>query len=154
MKKIIILSLIIVLILTGYTLKELKHNASNQPKEEKVYEGDTTSDIVMTIKEGTLTNHSATIIIKDLSQKDYFFEKGVKLYEKKENDWIALSPLPNESNLPLEYVGIGYGVNDDGILELNENFRELQPGEYKIVKSASLAGENVKYYFSTDFTID
>lgn len=156
MKKLVLILLLIITI-TGCNSKEIRNENSNQPEEEKVYEGDTTSDIVMTIKEGTLTNHSATIIIKELSNKDYIYGYGedYSLCKKKGNNWIYV-PIKLEGNVIIP--DIGYGIIEQGLLEFDLNFitmwDELEPGEYKIVKSASLAGENVKYYFSTDFTID
>lgn len=63
------------------------------------YEKDTAQNITMTIKEGTLTNNSATVIIKDLSgQKNYFGEDFV-LYKKKNNKWYYLKTIIQWYNL-------------------------------------------------------
>ncbi|MCM1053617.1 MAG: hypothetical protein NC483_06570 [Ruminococcus sp.] len=112
------------------------------------YKGDTAENITMSIKDGTLTNNSATIIIKDLSNNNYTYRKGVEIYKKKDNNWIHIFSTKN--NTLDEQVG--YCVSETGLLEIDENWTELDSGHYKLVKSITSIGE--KYTFSTDFTIE
>ncbi len=60
MKKIFILMPLLIVIITG-----CRKEVENIPR--KKYEGDTAKNVTMTIKEGTLTNKSATVIIEDLN---------------------------------------------------------------------------------------
>lgn len=49
---------------------------------------------------------------------------------------------------------MGYSVTESGILEFDECWPEVEPGEYKLVKSAILPGDNKEYTFSVNFVID
>ncbi len=146
MKKIFILTLLLIVIITGCR-KEIE----NVPREK--YEGDTAKNVTMKIKEGTLTNESATVIIEDLSGKNNTYGEEFRLYKKIGNDWIYLYPKVDN----LMWNLIGYGVNENNILELKTSWHcywgKLSPGEYKLVKDAVPEDENANYTFSVDFTI-
>lgn len=153
MKKIlIILSLILALVITGCTntKKNIPKKEETKQEEIKIYEGDTTNDITMTIKEGTLTNSSATLIIKELKKKDYIYSGAIAIYKNDGNNWV-LMPSSEAVNIRT----IAYHTDKNGILELGVAFfQELEPGEYKLAKSASLLDDDKKYNFSINIKID
>lgn len=155
MKKIILLMIISIIITIGCIFNKKTNENINKLKAEEIYQGDTTSDIAMTIKEGTLTNSSATVIIKDLSKKRYEYNDAFSLYVKKDNNWLHLYPIAEDEII---VKGISYGGVENSLLELDQYWGNiwgnLQSGEYKLVKSASLVGEDKDYTFSVDFTIN
>lgn len=117
------------------------------------YEKDTAQNITMTIKEGTLTNNSATVIIKDLSgQKNYFGEDFV-LYKKKNNKWYYLKTITNGTT----WITKDYHTDENNLLEMRQSWKgywgTLKPGQYKLVKGAFHEGEMDAKTFSTDFVI-
>lgn len=152
MKKLLILSIIIISIsLTGCSSSK----NSEPPKKEVIkYKGDTAIGITMTIKEGTLTNNFATVIIKDLSGKENIYGNDFELYKNTDNEWIAVPLLVENTFWELR----GYHVNENNLLEMEQYWGgywgNLPPGCYKLVKGASLSGEMQVYTFSVDFTIE
>lgn len=125
------------------------------PKKEVIeYKGDTATGITMTIKEGTLTNNSATVIIKDLSGKENIYGNDFELYKNTDNEWIAVPLIVENTSWELR----GYHVNENNLLEMEQYWGgywgNLSPGYYKLVKGTSLSGEMQIYTFSVNFTIE
>lgn len=113
---------------------------------------DDLKDVSMAIKENTLTNTSATVIITDTSSRNNVYGNSYKI-EKKENGlWTELKPK-NEMN----FTSIGYVVGEDHTLEFNINWEyfygKLDSGEYRILKDTSEAGEGTNHYITAEFVI-
>lgn len=110
-------------------------------------------NVSMSIKEGTLTKKSATVIIKDTSDRDNIYGADYELQIYDDGNWKYLKPK-NE----LAFISIGYKVNEDHILELKVDWRyhygTLKKGKYRILKSTSTPGEGTEHYLTTEFTID
>lgn len=109
--------------------------------------------VSMIIKDGTLTNKSATVIITDTSDKENIYGEFYKI-EKLENDnWVEL-----KANQEMFFNDIGYVVNDEKKLELDINWEmfygQLTSGRYRIVKSTSEVGEGIVHYITVEFTIE
>lgn len=94
--------------------------------------------VYLSIEEGTLTNTSATLVIKDLTKKDRGYGYEYEIEKKEYGEWIKLwrpvyKPIPEISLIP----------GDDGILYILMNWEEeygkLPPGKYRIVKDFSEA---------------
>ncbi|MCM1053391.1 MAG: hypothetical protein NC483_05410 [Ruminococcus sp.] len=117
------------------------------------YEGDTAENIIMSIKEGTLTDGSATVIIEDLSDKDNMYGEEYTLYEKIDNEWFKLSEIVDT----VVWDALDYHVNQNRLLEFEINwhyhFGKLKKGKYKLVKWLVPEGGREVYSFSVDFTI-
>jgi len=112
-------------------------------------------DITMSIKDGTLTNEGATIIITDLTGKDNVYGEEYRI-DKNENEiWKELDVVV-EGNYGWNLIG--YSVGEDNKLELEVNWKwlygTLEEGEYRIVKSTSEMGSLVNNYFSVEFEIN
>ncbi|MCM1053388.1 MAG: hypothetical protein NC483_05395 [Ruminococcus sp.] len=164
MKRIIILLLLFIITITGCK-KEADINLEgiiNISKETmryvmsfEKYEGDTAKDTTMEIKNETLTNSSATIIIKDFSGKDYIYDNSFSICKIIDNYCIYLKSKFAGGVIDL----IAYMVYENNPIELEINWEEtygkLKPGEYKLIKSTSLRDSyKEKMIFSTDFTIE
>lgn len=109
-------------------------------------------NITMSIKEGTLTKTSATVIIKDISERDNIYGESFTI-EKYDHGWIEL-----ESKNDMVFNSIGYSVGKDNTLELDVKwdyfYGELKSEKYRILKDFSESGEGVRHYISAEFTIE
>lgn len=122
---------------------------------DNVFELNEAKGVSMSIKEGTLTNSSATIIIKDISNKDHIYGNEYRIDKLENGTWKELDVIV-EGNYG--WTSIGYHVDKDNKLELNINWKwlygELTEGTYRVVKSTSVPRENKEYYFSVEFKLD
>ena len=107
------------------------------------------TNIVMTIKEGTLTKTSATIIMQSKDKSKKYTTGAWFAIEKKENG--VWKELPVSSLV--SWIEIAYISNDEGIIEMGVNWKdiygELEPGQYRIVKELT---HNVYVY--AEFSIE
>ena len=111
-------------------------------------------NVVMEIKEGTLTNKKATIVITDLSGKDHTYGDYYRIDKLKDGTWQEVKEVADNAM----WNDIGYGVDREGKLELEINWEwlygTLPKGRYRIVKDVLEGPENKKLYFSTEFTLE
>ena len=120
------------------------------------------NDIVnMSIKDGTLTKTSATVVITE--NEDYDISYGepfwIEKYDYQTNNWNKVKSICDNCgfNLP------AYTVTPDHPLELNTDWKqlygELDKGLYRIVKNAFFdsdtpVNENDEFYIWVEFLID
>lgn len=111
--------------------------------------------ISMSIKEGTLTNTSATIVITDLSKRENIYGDAYRIDKKVNGNWEKLDII-FEGNYG--WNSIGYTIGKDKKLEFSLNWEtlygKLAKGEYRIVKDTSEAGEGTTHYLTVEFVID
>ena len=107
------------------------------------------SDVTMTIREGTLTRTSATIIIKDNNKEHGYGENYSR--EKKENEeW---KPVKQIGTYFVNAVSIGTLTGELKFnLDWSERYGELENGEYRIVKTLDTEGGKLELY--AKFTIE
>lgn len=107
------------------------------------------SDITMTIKEGTLTRKSATIILE--SKNDYSCGESYSIDKKENGEWKSINQI---NSYTFNLLGLLPGK--DGKIECNlnwsERYGELENGEYRIVKSVDTAEGKRELY--AEFTIE
>ena len=111
------------------------------------------NDVIMTIKEGTLTNKSATLILTNNSDKNFQYGTPYEIEIKKDGEWHKINvelnfTLPAFHLLPKESKEI----------ELNwENgYGKLAKGTYRIIKEIDYEYEEGKYKsfnIAVEFTI-
>ena len=118
------------------------------------------NDLVdMEIKEGSLTNTSVTVIIRE--KEDYDISYGEPFYLEKydyKNNYFKKMDMSGNNcafNLP------AYKVTLDKPLELKQDFSclygKLSKGQYRIVKEVSFDSDKPSdnnYFISTEFSID
>lgn len=100
------------------------------------------NDVIMTIKEGTLTNKSATLVLTNNSDKNFQYGNPYEIEIKKDGEWHKINvelnfTLPAFHLLPKESKEI----------ELNwENeYGKLSKGTYRIIKGINYEYEEGKY---------
>ena len=116
---------------------------SNVNTEMEIVEEEILENVTMTIKEGTLTKTGAIVIITDLSDDDNMYGEDFRIDKKENNEWKKLDVVVKGN---YGFHSIGYEVNEDNILEMkidwNWLYGELDTGEYRLVKSASVSKDN------------
>ena len=147
----ILFYIVLALIISGCS----KDEAMNENFKPTEIEG-----ISMAIKENSLTNKEATIIIKDTNKKGTYIYGDSFWIDKKENDnWISLTTIGKNCG----FNDIAYYTNDEGLLELKQNwdcmYGGLEAGTYRLVKDISLDSdvpltESDKKYIAVEFTIE
>lgn len=116
--------------------------------------------VSMTIKEGTLTKTSATIIISDTNKKGtYVYGESFRIDKKENGKWKEMK-ITGDGGF---FNAIAYYVDENGKLEMKQNwynmYGELKKGEYRLVKDTFLDStipitESDKLYFFVEFNID
>lgn len=117
------------------------------------------SDIVnMYIKEGTLTNTSAIVIINDNNPNRIVYGSNFYIEKYNNNTWSSVKTTGENYG----FNAMAYYVNKEGILEMNQDwthiYGELPKGIYRLVKdvffeSDTPVNENDKFYIWTEFEI-
>ena len=105
-------------------------------------------DINMIIKEGTLTNHGATIVIVDNSEKNNTYGKWFRIDKKENGKWKKLKIIGDSF-----FDAIAYKIDENNELELDHDWEaiygKLSSGNYRLIKEV-----NNKEYISVEFIID
>lgn len=127
-------------------------NKWQQTTEPQIIEG-----VSMIIKDGTLTKSSATVIITDtVKDEEHTYGDSFAIQKKRSNEWIDLDTIIDNYGFNM----IGYGVNEDNILEMEVKwdwlYGELEKGEYRLIKNFAV-NKNDSYLGSkkiyVEFTI-
>lgn len=110
--------------------------------------------VTMEIKEGTLTNVGATIIITDTSSRNNIYGEPYRIDRFVDGKWQEVDVVI-EGNYA--WTSIGYSVGEDNKLELKMNWEwlygKLEKGKYRIVKDTSYAGEGTTHYITVEFEL-
>lgn len=97
-------------------------------------EANTVENVSMSIKEGTLTNTEATIIITDTNANKHGFDEWFRIDKKTDNGWEEAKIL----NYDYIVNAIAYTIGENGVAELKVNWKdlygELEKGQYRMVK--------------------
>ena len=151
MKKIILMILLcgfMVLEMTGCRKQKNEFDIGNK-SDIKVLQ----NAVIMTIKEGTLTNKSATLVLTNNSDNNFQYGEPYEIEIKKDGKWhkinvelyfnllISLLPSKESKEIKLDWEN-GYG--------------KLAKGTYRIIKKIDYEYEEGKYKFfnvAVEFTI-
>lgn len=145
----------------GQTIVKLYSDDDNVNNEiESKFEPTEIDGISMSIKKGTLTNKSATIIIKDKNGKGkYVYGTSFRIDKKVNGKWVE--PKTTDNNCAFNLMA--YYVDDNGYLEFNQDwdcmYSSLEKGTYRLVKYTFLESETPiteedHKYFSVEFNIE
>lgn len=117
------------------------------------------SEIVdITIKDGTLTNTSASIIINDHSPNKIVYGSDFYIEKYENNLWNNMTPIHDD----YAFNSMAYYVDENGILEMNHNWEyiygSLDKGIYRLVKNVFFesdipVGSEDEYYIWVEFEI-
>ena len=112
------------------------------------------NDVIMTIKDGTLTNKSATLVLTNNSDKNCQYGNPYEIEIKKDGEWHKIN-VELDFNLPAFHLS----SKESKEVELNwENeYGKLAEGTYRIIKSIDYEYEEGKYEtfnVAVEFTIE
>ena len=107
----------------------------------------------MTIKEGTLTNKSATLILTNNSDKNFQYGTSYGIEIKKDGEWHKIN-VELTSTVP----SFQLSARENKEIEINwENgYGKLEKGTYRIIKGIDYEYEEGKYKsfnITVEFTI-
>lgn len=149
MKKELLIKIILIVLIFGgliYYLKSLNNAKVTLIKDNNEY---TLKNVTMNIKENTLTNSGATIIITDNNKVKYTYEEYYKLEKRIDHIWYELKPSGD-----VLFNEMGYLVDDNNELEMNidwsKTYGNLTSGKYRIIKRIY---DGEYKYFSVEFDL-
>ena len=111
------------------------------------------NDVIMTIKEGTLTNKSATLVLTNNSDKNFQYGTSYGIEIKKDGEWHKIN-VKLTSTVPAFQLS----ARENKEIEINwENgYGILEKGTYRIIKGIDYEYEEGKYKsfkIAVEFTI-
>lgn len=112
------------------------------------------NDVIMTIKEGTLTNRSATIVLTNNSEKNFQYGNPYEIEIKKDGEWHKIN-----IELYFDMPAFQLSAKESKEIELDwENgYGKLANGTYRIIKEIDYEYEEEKYEtfnVAVEFTIE
>ena len=111
------------------------------------------NDVIMTIKEGTLTNKSATLVLTNNSDKNFQYGNTYEIEIKKDGEWHKINV-----ELNFDIPAFPLSSKESKKIELNwENgYGKLAKGTYRIIKDIDYKNEEGKcksFNIAVEFTI-
>ena len=157
-KKIMLSFIVLILIILGgvYFIKKYKvvNNISNNSNSAKLdLTNNNVEKVKMSIKEGTLTQSSASIIILDNNDTPYAYDEWFRIDRKVNNKWEEVNRINNN------YIvrDIAYDIRKNKKLETTvkwgDLYGELKKGEYRLVKKV-YDNDGNDIYISIEFIIE
>ena len=112
------------------------------------------NDVTMTIKKGTLTNKSATLVLTNNSDKNLEYGYPYEIEIKKDGEWHKINVELN-FNLPA-YI-LKSNTTKEIELKWENGYGKLASGDYRIIKGINVEKEDgtfETFYVSAEFTIE
>ena len=145
----------IIIVLIGFIVFIITYEKNETKYKEINSIGESTSqvDVVsVTIKSGTLTKTSATIIITDENEETYSYGQAFKIEKKENGSWSEVEHITDD----FAFILLAYNVGDDGTLEMVQDWEglygELESGTYRLVKGLTVNGKTRNFW--VEFTIN
>lgn len=111
------------------------------------------NDVIMTIKEGTLTNKSATLVLTNNSDKNFQYGNPYEIEIKKDGEWHKIN-VELYFNMPA--FQLSAKENKEIELDWENEYGKLAKGTYRIIKEIDYEYEEEKYEIfnvAVEFTI-
>lgn len=152
MKKTILTILVcgfMVLGLTGCGTEKNEFDVGKESDIEIVEKG-----VSLSIKENTLTNTGATLVLKNDSNVVIEYGNPYEIEIKKDGEWHKINV---ELNFTMPAFGLEPGETKERDFKWENGYGKLASGEYRIIKSIDIEKEDGTYesfYVSAEFTIE
>ncbi len=111
------------------------------------------NDVILSIKDGTLTNTGATLVLTNNSDKNFQYGNPYEIEIKKDGEWHKIK-------VKLYFTLPAFHLNSKEIKEIELNwdyeYGKLSAGSYRIIKSINYEYEEGKYEsfnIAVEFTI-
>lgn len=145
----IVIYMVIVLVLTGCDKIKNEFDIGNKSDIEI-----SQIDVSLSIKEGTLKNTGAALVITNNSDKDLEYGNPYEIEIKQNGNWYKI-------NVELYFTMPAYSLKskESKEIELNweNSYGKLSSGTYRIIKSVDYEKEEGNYetfYIATEFIIE
>ena len=100
------------------------------------------NDVIMTIKEGTLTNKSATLVLTNNSDKNFQYGNTYEIEIKKDGEWHKINV---ELNFDMPAFQLLSKESKEIELDWENEYGKLARGTYRIIKGIDYEYEEGKY---------
>ena len=144
----ILLCGVMVLEMTGCGKKKNEFDIGNK-SDIKISQ----NDVIMTIKEGTLTNKSATLVLTNNSDKKFQYGNTYEIEIKKDGEWHKINV---ELNFDIPAFPLSSKESKEIELNWENGYGKLAKGTYRIIKDIDYKYEEGKYKsfnIAVEFTI-
>lgn len=114
----------------------------------------TNEEVSLSIKEGTLTNKGATLILKNNGTMDYEYDESYEIEIKQNGDWHKINV---ELNVNSPSYDLKVGETREIDLNWKNGYGKLSSGTYRIIKFMNYKNEENKYQLfniAVEFTIE
>lgn len=111
------------------------------------------NDVIMTIKDGTLTNKSVTLILTNNSDRKIQYGSPYEIEIKKNGEWYKINA---KLNFTLPLFILESKKKNEFKLNFEEGYGKLPSGTYRVIKKIDKEKEDGlfdSFYVSTEFTI-
>ena len=111
------------------------------------------NDVTMTIKDGTLTNSGATLILTHNSDKNFQYGTSYEIEIKKDGEWHKINV---ELNFTMPAFQLSARENKEIEINWENGYGKLEKGTYRIIKEIDYEYEEGKYKsfnIAVEFTI-
>lgn len=111
------------------------------------------NDVIMTIKEGTLTNKSVTLVLANNSDKKIQFGSSYEIEIKKNDEWHKINA---ELNFNLQLFILESKEKNEFELNFEDGYGKLPSGTYRVIKKIDKEKEDGlfdSFYVAAEFTI-
>ena len=111
------------------------------------------NDVIMTIKEGTLTNKRATLILTNNSDKNFQYGTPYEIEIKKDGEWHKINV---ELNFTMPAFQLSAKENKEIEINWENGYGKLEKGTYRIIKGIDYEyeeGKDKSFNRAVEFTI-
>lgn len=145
---VILLCGVLILTMTGCVKTKNKLDIGNKSNIKALK-----NDVIMTIKDGTLTNKSVTLVLINNSDKKIQYGSSYEIEIKKNDEWHKINA---ELNFTLQLFILESKEKNEFELNFEEGYGKLPSGTYRVIKKIDKEKEDGlfdSFYVSTEFTI-
>lgn len=145
---VILLCGVLILTMTGCVKTKNKLDIGNKSNIKTLK-----NDVIMTIKDGTLTNKSVTLVLINNSDKKIQYGSSYEIEIKKNDEWHKINA---ELNFTLQLFILESKEKNEFELNFEDGYGKLPSGTYRVIKKIDKEKEDGlfdSFYVSTEFTI-
>ena len=145
---VILLCGVLILTMTGCVKTKNKLDIGNKSNIKALK-----NDVIMTIKDGTLTNKSVTLVLINNSDKKIQYGSSYEIEIKKNDEWHKINA---ELNFTLQLFILESKKKNEFELNFEDGYGKLPPGTYRVIKKIDKEKEDGvfdSFYVAAEFTI-
>lgn len=145
---VILLCGVLILTMTGCVKTKNKLDIGNKSNIKALK-----NDVIMTIKDGTLTNKSVTLVLINNSDKKIQYGSSYEIEIKKNDEWHKINA---ELNFTLQLFILESKKKNEFKLNFEEGYGKLPSGTYRVIKKIDKEKEDGlfdSFYVAAEFTI-